>query len=129
MSYRRWLFRIAAFLSIGVSIYHSAGIFYPVDSSPPWRHAVFVVVSLFCCYGLVKRPGYFIYFFFVLLAQQFYSHGSYLIRQWYDLHKIHWISVVLLLILPVIFYSLVVDKRNKKQGRSSSQFISFDKDR
>jgi hypothetical protein len=113
--FRVLLFRIASALSLATVVYHVVGIFFAVDSSPAWRHSIFVGVGLFCCYGLTRRPWYFVYFFFVLLVQQYYSHGSFLLSQWTERNKIHWISVLLLIMLPVIFVSLVIDQRQERQ--------------
>jgi len=102
-------------LSLMVAAYHFVEIFYPIDPAPPWRHMIFVGISLFCCYGLVKRPKYFVYCFFVLLLQQFYSHGNYLLSQWYDFNKIDWISAVLLPFLLIIFFNLIMDLKTRSQ--------------
>jgi hypothetical protein len=115
MTKRQTFFKVAAILSLLVATYHFIGIFYPINSSPPRRHAVFVFVCLFCCYGILKRPKYFIYVFFVLVVQQFYSHGSNFLQQWFDYNKIDWLSLVLLPFLVFIFYNLVLDSRSKGQ--------------
>lgn len=112
---RSLLFKIASLLSFLVAVYHAIGIFYAVNSSPPLRHLVFVVVCLVCCYGFLKRPKYFIYFFFVLLVQQLYSHGWSLLFHWFH-GKIDWISLLLLIILPALFYLLARDAKNKMRS-------------
>ena len=38
MTYRYWLFKVLSILSVVIAIYHFVGIFYPINSSPPWRH-------------------------------------------------------------------------------------------
>jgi hypothetical protein len=113
MTYRIWLFKIVSVLSAVIGLYHAICIFYPLDSSPGWRHAIFVCISLFCFYNFKNRPEYFVYFFFAVLIQQAYSHGSYLLRQWNDYGKIDWISVLLLIFLPVVFFNLVIDSRSR----------------
>ena len=110
--YRTRLFKIASLLSLLAAVYHLVGIFYPINSSPAWRHLLFVCVALFCSYGLTKRPKYFVYFFFLLVVQQFYSHGGSLINQWIQYHTIDWISLVLLLFLPVIFFNLILESKS-----------------
>ncbi len=121
MTYRYWLFKVISILSVVIAIYHFVGIFYPINSSPPWRHSIFVCVCLFCCYGFVKRPKYFNYFFFVLLVQQFYSHGLYLLSQWSDYNKVDWISLLLLVFLPVIFFALIIDLKSKSRPSQSQK--------
>ena len=109
--YRSELFKIASLLSMAVAVFHLVGIFYPINSSPSWRHLLFVFIALFCSYGLVKRPKYFAYFFFLLIVQQFYSHGGSLISQWSKHQTIDWVSLLLLIFLPVIFLNLILDSK------------------
>ena len=111
---RSTFFKIAAVLTLVVAIYHAIGIFYPVNDSPAWRHGLFIVVSGFCCYGFLKRPNYFVYLFGVLSLQQFYSHGSAILNTWSAQHKIDWISVAVLVAIPILLYNLVADAREKK---------------
>jgi hypothetical protein len=127
MTSRQLFFRACSLLAIIAAIYHAIGMFYPINASPPWRHAIFVGVCLFCAYGFENRPRYFIYVFGALVVQQFFSHGSYLIGQWNDAHKIHWISVALLVVLPVIFFNLLAENREsriKNRGSSNHPDIS-----
>jgi hypothetical protein len=121
MTSRQRFFRVCSILAIIVAIYHAVGVFYPINASPPWRHTIFVGVCLFCAYGFEKRPKNFIYVFGALAVQQFFSHGSYMIEQWNGAHDIHWISVALLLVLPVIFFNLLAENRESRiQNRGSS---------
>jgi len=113
---RSTFFKFAALLTLGVAVYHVVAIFYPLDTSPPWRHAIFIIVSLFCSYGLIKRPKYFVYFFGVLSVQQFYSHGTDFLNKWSDHHKVDWISLGVLIFIPIILYNLIVDARGNKNA-------------
>src|SRR5258706_13107416 len=106
---RSLLFKITSLLSIAIAVYHLIGVFYSINSSPPWRHFIFACVCLFCGYGFTKRPKYFVYFFFALVAQQYYSHGSSLWSQWFRYAKIDWISLALLTSMSIILYNLIVD--------------------
>src|ERR1041385_2783035 len=72
MVYRQLLFKVVSVLSLVIAAYHFVGIFYQINSSPSWRHALFVCICLFCYYGFAKRPKYFIYIFLALSVQQFY---------------------------------------------------------
>lgn len=113
MVYRQLLFKFVSVLSLVIAIYHLVGIFYQLDQSPPWRHAVFVIICLFCYYSFVKRPKYFVYFFLALTAQQFYSHGGYFISQWFHYNKVDWISLLLLVLFPIILINLIFDLKSK----------------
>ena len=103
-------FAVAALLA---AAYHIKGFFYPTETSPLWRHALFVFISAICIYGVLKRPGWFIWFIGLLTLQQWYSHGSYAIKLWQQEHQIHWISIADILLLPLLFILLLVDKKAK----------------
>ena len=110
---RSTLFKLFAALSLLAAIYHFVGLFYRFDETPFWRHLIFVGINLFCTYGFLKRPKYFIYLFGMLLLQQFYSHGSYLICLWNAKRQIHWLSVIDLIMLPLALICLVEDRKLK----------------
>jgi hypothetical protein len=114
MTCRRWFLKTASILSLVLAIYHFVGIFYPLNSSPPWRHALFVGICLCCSYGFLKPSRYFTYFFLALLVQQFYSHGRNILSQWHD-DKVDWTSFLLLFLLPVIALNLILDVKSKIQ--------------
>jgi hypothetical protein len=113
MVYREWLFKIVSALCLIIAAYHLVGIFYPINASPSWRHFVFVGICLVCVYGFIKRPKFFVYFFFVLLVQQFISHGQSLKTQWFDYNEIDWISLLLLIFMPFLLVSLFIDSKSK----------------
>lgn len=100
-------------LAIAAAIYHFIGIFYFVDKTPAWRHILFVFIDLVAAYGFVKRSGWFIVFFVILAIQQLYSHGQYAIRLWQNEHAIHWISIGIIILLPVAIILLIIDQRSK----------------
>jgi hypothetical protein len=111
------VFIALAILSSLAAIYHFAGIFYKVNSSPVWRHILFIFINLICIYGLLKRPGWFVWFFFLLLLQQLYSHGGDIIGHWKHEQRIDWISMAVVSLMSVAFLLLLFDKR--KHFRSS----------
>src|SRR4051812_31529636 len=91
---RNGLFKVFAVIACVTAIYHFAGIFYKIDGSPAWRHSLFAGINLFCVYGILKRPKYFVYLVAILLIQQYYSHGTYLVHLWIESKQVHWMSVV-----------------------------------
>jgi len=111
-SARKTLFRIFALLALLLAAYHLVGIFYPINSSPYWRHLIFVLLNLFCAYGLIARPKFFNYFFFLLMLQQFYSHGGSLLNQWSARKSIDWASLFVLIFLIVIFVNLILEAKS-----------------
>lgn len=108
------LFVAFAVFSIAAAIFHFLSVFYKFDASPPWRHLLFFLVNIFCIYGFLQRPWYFVYFIAVLLLQQYYSHGTYMINLWIDKGQIHWISVFDLLLLPIALLCLIDDHKIKR---------------
>ena len=110
---RKKLFILFSFFACLAALYHFVGIFYQFDKSPPWRHAIFVAINLICIYGFIKRPKYFFYFLLALLIQQCYSHGTYLWNMWMEQKKIHWLSVIDIVVLIAGFICLYEDKREQ----------------
>lgn len=108
--YKRYLFGVAAGFALVFALYHLIGIFYPVNTSPWWRHVIFIFVSLFWVYGFSKRPNYFVYFFTLLVAQQLYSHGTNMFIQWTTYSKIDWISIFLLPMLVILVVALYLER-------------------
>jgi hypothetical protein len=111
---KRILFYALSFLSLLAAGYHFTGIFYKINNSPVWRHALFVAVDLFCIYGFLKRPRYFLYFYYVLIVQQYYSHGLHLIHSWNLEHRIHWISLGVVVLMPIGLIYLLADYKKKE---------------
>jgi len=106
---RDFLFRMFAVLICFVSAYHLLGVFYKVDNASVQRHIIFFFINCFCVYGVLKRPAYFVFLLALLLIQQYYSHGIYLIKLWHEKKLIHWTSICILLLLPIILVCLVED--------------------
>ncbi|MFZ1529792.1 MAG: hypothetical protein WAT19_13630 [Ferruginibacter sp.] len=108
---KKIVFKVSAVLFFIAAVYHGAGIFFPVNESPAWRHLLFVFICLFGVVGCIKRPPVFLYFIGLLSLQQYYSHGSYLIKIWKETHHIHFISVAVLIFLTVLFFILLNEKK------------------
>jgi hypothetical protein len=107
----RIIFQVYAALSLLVGGLHFIGIFYPINSSPTWRHTLFVGINLFSAYGFLKRPRFFVYLFFLLLLQQIYSHGGNAIAIWNQQHVVSWIDVIVLIFTALAFALLLIDKK------------------
>ncbi len=108
-------FRIFALFFIAAAVYHFAGLFYPVNSAPVWRHGLFVVINLLFAWGMLKRPAWFIYVFFVLLLQQLYGHGSALLNHWHQTQHLAWIDLAVVIATPVMFTLLLWEHLNKNK--------------
>jgi hypothetical protein len=89
-------FHVAALVSPGLA-----------PDSPPLRHAVFVVLNLFVAVGLHWRPPGFAILFSLLTLQQLESHGAALVSAFRDEGRIDWMSVGVLLVMPLTAYALL----------------------
>ncbi len=105
-----YAFAIICFIAM---LYHIKGIFYPTKLSPTWRHGIFICINIIFIYGVLKRPKWFICLAAILTVQQWYSHGGYAIHLWQTENKIHWISVAVILLLPVLIWLLFIDRKIK----------------
>ena len=105
------IFILFAILSLLAIFYHLRGIFWPNEITPAWRHVLFISINGICIYGFLKRPEWFIWFVGLLTLQQWYSHGSYAIELWQEKHVIHWISVGIIVLMPVAFVLLLLERR------------------
>ncbi len=101
------------------ALYHFAGLFFKVNDASVVRHATFVVTDAFCVYGFLKRPKYFVFFFAAFTLQQVYAHGQYLVQLWMSEDKIHWVSVIVLTLLPIGLFGLIADLFLPSHDRSS----------
>ena len=99
---RNILFVAFAGAALLAAVYHIKEIFYPTETTPAWRHALFICINIICIYGMLKRPVWFTWFIGLLTLQQWYSHGSYAIKLWQQEHQIHWISIVDIILLPLL---------------------------
>jgi hypothetical protein len=108
---RSIVFKAFALLFCFTAIYHLVGAFVKINELPVWRHLLFAGINLFCVYGFLKRPKYFIYLLALLMVQQYYSHGTTLIQLWNEKKEIDWISVFDLLILPIALICLIKDRK------------------
>ena len=109
-----WTFRVFASFLVVAAAYHLLGIFVKINDDPPWRHALFVGVDLLFAYGLLKRPPYFSWLFLLFLGQQYFTHGGKLLRRWEQQGTVDWISLVVLVLLPVVFYFLRKDAQAQR---------------
>ena len=101
------IFYFYAMVSLFVALYHINKYFYLSVSESATRHLIFIGICTICVFGFVKRPLWFVYFFGALVLQQLYSHGNHLLMQWDVIHRINYIDLVVVVMMPVIFVSLL----------------------
>lgn len=113
-AFRDKLFLLLAFGALCAAIYHAIGIFFPVNEAPPRRHAVFVGINVLLAACLIKRPVFFLPLFALLMLQQMYGHGKFLIDTWNQSHSIDWPSVFVLIFFPIALWALWLDYKDKR---------------
>ncbi len=112
---RKILFNVFGVIFLSAAAFHFVGLFYKINDAPLWRHAIFIGIDIFCAYGILKRPKYFVYFMLLFLIQQYFSHGYYLVKIWQEKKQIHWISIFDILLLPIVLICLVEDYRVRRK--------------
>ena len=110
---KKIIFLTFSLLAFVAATYHFIGLFDQVGKIPAWRHSLFVFIDLIAAYGFVKRPRWFIVFLVTLTLQQWYSHGLYALNLWQNEHMIHWISIAIIILLPLAVILLIIDQRSK----------------
>ena len=110
---RRISFIVFAIFACAALLYHTVGAVQPFDATPAWRHTLFIGICTICMYGLLKRPKWFVWFFGILTLQQLYSHGSHFIKLLQG-DKINLIDMAVLLLTPLVFILLLLDKKSKQ---------------
>jgi hypothetical protein len=113
---KRFIFFIFILLSLAALIFHIKEMIWPGGSTPLWRHIFFALVNCICIYGITKRPAWFIWFTALLTLQQWYSHGSYAVTIWQQQKTIDWISIGIILLLPLLFILLLLEKKENKSS-------------
>jgi hypothetical protein len=116
---KKVFYLFAAFFT-AAALYHFAGLFYPGNEAPVWRHALFVCINLFMASCMLQRPKWFVFVFFILLVQQLYSHGSSLLQVYNQTNQISGIDLAVVIATPVMFAVLVADALHTKQPQAIS---------
>lgn len=115
---RKSIIKIIALIFFGAALYHLTALFFHLNDLPVWRQVLFVCVDIFFGIAVKYPPKYFLNLFVILLIEQIYSHGSRLINVWAERKGIDWLSVLVLLYLPVVFFFLFFDEMFNSSGNN-----------
>ena len=109
------IFRIFAFLFALAALYHTVGFFFPymVIPSHHWRHGVFVLVNLVGIWLILWRPPWAIVPFFIMTLQGVNSHARRALKWWMTDQRIDWISIGVIIVLPLVIFFLYKVIREK----------------
>ena len=99
---------------IGAAIYHLVAVFRPgTNAEPLSRNILFIFINLVGAWGIIKRPKWFIYFFFIWMLQQLYTHGSEVWQGWNQDNKIYWLMATPLFVMPLAFVFLLLERKGR----------------
>ena len=116
---RDMLFAGSAALFSGAGAYHLYGLIASMaDPELAAFHAAFVVIDPITAYLLLRRPDWFPYAFGVLTVQQIYSHGVEALTAWRATSVIDYVSLFIILFMPVLLVVLVYDALIRKRRTS-----------
>jgi hypothetical protein len=118
---RETIFRIFAILFVAAAFYHGIGYFFPklVVPSPHWRHGVFILVNLIGVWLILWRPPWAILPFAALTVQQLNGHIKRGLHWWTAHQRIDWLSIGVVIILPIALFLLIQEIKEKKQQKGN----------
>ncbi|GAC1393589.1 MAG: hypothetical protein NVSMB47_01120 [Polyangiales bacterium] len=93
------------------ALFHLAALVAPslAEPSPPWRHALFVVVDASIAFGIRRRGPVFLGLFALFAGQQLASHGAQALGTWAAERRVDVASIVVLAAVPLLCALLLVD--------------------
>ena len=113
------IFIVFAVLVFCALINHVLQIIYPDKQNHAvitlifsFQHMLFIIINGICIYGILKRPDWFIWFAGLLTFQQWYSNGSYAITAWNKTQQVHWLSIGLIILFPLLVFFLILEKKS-----------------
>jgi hypothetical protein len=81
-----------------------------------WRHVLFVGIDLTFAWLLLRRPWWLAFPFALLTLHSLRSHGRGAWNQWQTAGRVDWISVGVVVVLPVILALVVRDGWEQRKG-------------
>ncbi len=80
--------------------------------SPQWRHALWAAIDGGMTYAMLRPPSWVIAPLAAITLWSFYSHGWLVFRIWRATGQIDWLSLCVIVVLPLILLRLICDNRN-----------------
>jgi hypothetical protein len=105
-------------LFVGAAIYHAAVFFHPAlgVGGAHWRHAIFFLVDLISAWFLLRRPRWFVVAFGALTLETLYGHGTHAWMMWHRNAQIDWLSIGVLIVVPMTLALLIEDAMERRRG-------------
>jgi hypothetical protein len=106
------------FLAVGAAlaaIYHLVAFagFRMQSTAPPWRHALFVFVDAVLCGLLIWKPRWLYIPVSLIAVQGVLSHGTHAWRLWFVQRQVDWLSVAVLLYMPLLLLAAFLNARGR----------------
>lgn len=120
--FRQTVFRLFSLCFGLAALYHLVGFMFPdlVAPAPAWRHALFVGINTCGCWLLIARPTWLIWPFTLLTLQQIYSHTNRAVDWWINQSKVDWLSLGVIVVLPLAWRFLWQERQEQKHLDGSS---------
>lgn len=113
--FRKNSFYVFAGFFAFAAAYHAVGFVAPelVIPSAHWRHGLFVIINVLGARLILSRPPWLILPFTVITLQQLYSHGTRAVVWWHMEHRVDWISLCVIILLPIALVLIVRELRER----------------
>jgi hypothetical protein len=110
------IFRLFALLFLAAATYHLLGWLVPAAGIPglPWRHALFVAIDSIVAILLLRPQRWLVLPFALLTLQLLYSHGSDTWRLWHMERRVAWISVGVVVMMPIMLAVIIREMRGRE---------------
>jgi hypothetical protein len=110
---------IAALLVLAAAYHASAAAFPSLGvSGMRWRHVLFIAIDLAAAALLIFRPRGATIAIAALTVQQLYSHGSYGWLLWRTEGRVDWISLGVMVVLPIALVLLATRSHRRNHDES-----------
>ena len=111
-------FQVCATVFLLAAIYHLVAAAAPALGirGEQWRHVLFVGIDLTFAWLLLRRPWWLAFPFALLTLHSLRSHGRGAWNQWQTAGRVDWISVGVVVVLPVILALVVRDGWEQRKG-------------
>ena len=114
-------FKLVSCLFAMAAMYHALAVVLPGLGIPGarGRHTLFVVISAACSRLLVRRPLWFLPAYALLTVQQVYSHGWGAWLSWTVEHRVDWLALAVVVIVPFTLVLLASEAREHAGRRAA----------
>ncbi len=106
---------VAALVFASVAVFHGLALLWPTISnpSPPWRHAIFVVVALLIAFAFARKWRWLWLPMSILVVQQLLGHGRDFFAALAEAPlRIDWQSLAVLVAMPALWWVAFAQRKS-----------------